>query len=49
MSLATGAAMPALLTRINPSRYVIYVGFLVIFAVFAVVLRDDGFRSESVV
>ena len=47
MSLATGAAMPALLTRINPSRYVIYVGFLVIFAVFAVFLRDDGFATPG--
>ena len=47
MSLATRAAMPALLTRINPSRYVIYVGFLVIFAVFAVVLRDDGFATPG--
>ena len=47
MSLATGAAMPAFLTRINPSRYVIYVGFLAIFAVFAVVLRDDGFATPA--
>jgi ribose transport system permease protein len=47
MSLATGPAMPAFLTRINPSRYVIYVGFLAIFAVFAVVLRDDGFATPG--
>ena len=39
--------MPAFLTRINPSRYVIYVGFLAIFAVFAVVLRDDGFATPA--
>ncbi|SEB93228.1 monosaccharide ABC transporter membrane protein, CUT2 family [Rhizobiales bacterium GAS188] len=32
---------------IDPSRYVIYIGFLVIFAVFAVVLRDDGFASPG--
>lgn len=39
--------MLAFLTKVNPSRYVIYVGFLAIFAVFAVVLRDDGFATTS--
>jgi ribose transport system permease protein len=33
--------------RIDPSRYVVYVGFLIILAIFAVVLRDDGFLSVS--
>jgi ribose transport system permease protein len=33
------------LKRINPARYVIYLGFLAIFAVFSIVLRDDGFAS----
>jgi ribose transport system permease protein len=39
--------MLALLTKINPSRYVIYVGFLAIFGVFAVVLRDAGFATPA--
>src|ERR1700738_3298869 len=29
------------------STYVVYVGFLLIFAVFAVLLRDEGFRTVS--
>ena len=29
------------------AAYVVYVGFLLIFAVFAVVLRDDGFLTAS--
>jgi ribose transport system permease protein len=33
--------------QIPPSRYVIYVGFLLIFAVFAVVLRNDGFATPA--
>ncbi|HEY1943883.1 MAG TPA: ABC transporter permease [Roseiarcus sp.] len=39
--------MTAFLKATHPSRYVIYVGFLVIFAVFAVVLRDDGFATPA--
>ncbi|MBV8472942.1 MAG: ABC transporter permease [Hyphomicrobiales bacterium] len=39
--------MTAFLKTTNPSRYVIYVGFLAIFAVFAVVLRDDGFATPA--
>ena len=39
--------MPSLLREIDPSRYVIYVGFLAIFVVFSIVLRDDGFTTAS--
>lgn len=39
--------MLAKLKSVNPSQYVIYVGFLLIFAVFSVTLRDDGFTSAS--
>jgi ribose transport system permease protein len=39
--------MPPLLKEIDPSRYVIYVGFLAIFVVFSIVLRDDGFATAS--
>jgi ribose transport system permease protein len=30
-----------------PSRYIIYIGFLAIFAVFCVILRNDGFATTS--
>jgi ribose transport system permease protein len=33
--------------RVEPSTYVVYVGFLLIFAVFAVLLRDEGFLTVS--
>lgn len=39
--------MPTLLKNADPSRYVIYVGFLAIFVVFSIVLRDDGFATAS--
>ena len=39
--------MLASLKDIPPSRYVIYVGFLVIFVTFAVLLRNDGFATPS--
>ena len=39
--------MLASLTKINPSQYVIYIGFLAIFGVFAVVLRGDGFATPA--
>lgn len=39
--------MLAAIRKTNPSQYVIYVGFLLIFAVFAVVLRNDGFTDPS--
>jgi ribose transport system permease protein len=35
----------ATLKAIDPSRYVVYVGFLIILAAFSVVLRDDGFLT----
>jgi len=33
--------------QLEPSTYVVYVGFLLIFAVFAVLLRDQGFLTVS--
>src|SRR5271167_497073 len=33
------------LREIDPSRYVVYVGFLVILVGFSIVLRDDGFLT----
>jgi ribose transport system permease protein len=39
--------MLATLKHIDPSRYVIYVGFLAIFIAFSVILRDDGFASPG--
>ena len=33
--------------RVEPSTYFVYVGFLLIFAVFAVLLRDEGFLTVS--
>src|SRR5436309_3121316 len=44
---AEGAGWTAALSRARLSRLVIYGGFLLIFAVFAVVLRDDGFATPS--
>lgn len=35
------------LKGIDPAQYVVYVGFLLIFAAFAVVLRDDGFLTTN--
>jgi ribose transport system permease protein len=39
--------MLATLKTLPPSRYVIYVGFLAIFAAFCIVLRNDGFASPT--
>jgi ribose transport system permease protein len=39
--------MISVFKSIPPSRYVIYVGFLAIFAIFAVLLRDAGFATAS--
>jgi ribose transport system permease protein len=39
--------MPTFLKDADPSRYVIYVGFLAIFVGFSIVLRDDGFATAS--
>ena len=33
------------LKSIDPSRYVVYVGFLLILIVFSIVLRDSGFLT----
>ena len=35
------------LRAVDPSRYVVYVGFLLIFAALAIVLRDDGFLTAT--
>lgn len=47
MSVQSSFRRVPLLGRLDPSAYVVYVGFLLIFAVFAVVLRDDGFLTTS--
>src|SRR5579863_1671585 len=39
--------MLATLKTLPPSRYVIYVGFLAIFAGFCIILRNDGFASPG--
>jgi ribose transport system permease protein len=39
--------MTSALRSIDPARYVVHVGFLLIFALFAVVLKDDGFLSST--
>jgi ribose transport system permease protein len=39
--------MIADLMKINPSRYIIYVGFLAIFVFFAIALRNDGFATPG--
>jgi ribose transport system permease protein len=39
--------MPTFLKDADPSRYVIYLGFLAIFVAFSIVLRDDGFATAS--
>ena len=39
--------MRAQFQRVDPSRYVIYLGFVAIFAIFAVLLRDDGFATAG--
>jgi ribose transport system permease protein len=41
----SGIAMLAYLRRTDPSQYVIYLGFLTIFAAFSIILRDDGFLT----
>src|ERR671929_718315 len=56
MSTTTGPATqtPAapsgsrsLLTRLDSRRYIIYIGFVVVFVVFAVTLGDQGFLSSN--
>ena len=36
-----------LISQLEPSTYLVYVGFLLIFAAFAILLRDEGFLSVS--
>ena len=36
-----------LISQLEPSTYVVYLGFLLIFAAFAILLRDEGFLSVS--
>jgi ribose transport system permease protein len=43
----SSAAMLAMLKTVPPSRYVISVGFLAIFAGFCIILRNDGFASPT--
>jgi len=47
MSVPSALRRIPFLGKLDPSAYVVYVGFLLIFAVFAVVLRDDGFLTAS--
>lgn len=47
MSVQSSLSRVPFLGKLDPSAYVVYVGFLLIFAVFAVVLRDDGFLTAS--
>lgn len=44
---ATRDSIPARLKTLDWRRYVIYIGFIVIFAFFAVLLRDQGFLSAN--
>jgi len=45
--LDPASAILAAVKAMPPSRYVIYVGFLAIFAAFSVILRDDGFVTPT--
>ncbi|QPC89373.1 ABC transporter permease [Mesorhizobium sp. INR15] len=47
MSLQSSLRRVPFFGKLDPSAYVVYVGFLLIFAVFAVVLRDDGFLTST--
>jgi ribose transport system permease protein len=47
MSLSSSLRRMPVIGQLDPSAYVVYVGFLLIFAVFAVVLWDDGFLTAS--
>lgn len=47
MSLSSSVRRIPIIGGLDPSAYVVYVGFLLIFAVFAVVLWDDGFLTVS--
>src|SRR5207237_6414675 len=39
------AATPSALKEIDPIRYVVYIGFLIILVAFSIVLRDSGFLT----
>jgi ribose transport system permease protein len=45
-AVATGSAVP-LRDRFDWRRYIIYIGFVAVFALFAVTLHDDGFLSAN--
>jgi ribose transport system permease protein len=47
MSVQESLRRLPLVGRLDPSAYVVYVGFLLILAIFAVVLWDDGFLTAS--
>jgi ribose transport system permease protein len=47
MSLSSSLRRIPVIGQLDPSAYVVYVGFLLIFALFAVVLWDDGFLTAS--
>ena len=47
MSVPSALGRVPFLGKLDPSAYVVYVGFLLIFAVFAVVLRNDGFLTAT--
>lgn len=40
-------ALSARMVAVNPGRYVIYIGFLLVFAVFCITLRDAGFNTAE--
>lgn len=42
-----GSARVARLRSLDPQRYIVYLGFVVILAVFSVALRDDGFLTAT--
>ena len=41
------ASIQSRLSTVDWRRYVIYIGFVVVFAIFAVLLRDEGFLSSN--
>ncbi|WP_119275217.1 ABC transporter permease [Taklimakanibacter deserti] len=47
MSFSSSLRRIPVIGGLDPSAYVVYVGFLLIFALFAVVLWDDGFLTAS--
>lgn len=47
MSIQSSLRRIPVIGGLDPSAYVVYVGFLLIFAVFAVALWDDGFLTAS--